>query len=218
MTKRRKIILSVLSGGISLAAAAAAIFLIRMENADFLYVFFFPISGFFGYYAERPFQSRTAWGLIVPTVVLAAGIPLVFVVPIVFYIGIFFELLILAGWLLGRIPWKIAERIPEESKNARFERRTRLSICLVIVVFLLLGLWNLFFGNPITAMIAGKDMRDWISAEADKGIVYEIHGDSLPRYDTWGMAYYFDIAIPTEHSRAELRWKNGEIHLTDGGW
>ena len=91
-------------------------------------------------------------------------------------------------------------------------------IILAIVLILLFGIWNLFFGNPVTAMIAGNDMRDWISAEADHGTVYEIRGEHLPRYDSWGMAYCFDLAIPAEHSRAELRWEDGEIRLTDGGW
>ena len=138
--------------------------------------------------------------------------------PVIFYIGVFFALLILAGWLLGWIPWKIAERIPAESKNARIERRVRFSILLAVILLLLFGLWNLFFGNPVTAMIAGNDMRDWIAAEAEKGTIYEIRGEHLPRYDGWGMSYCFDLAIPAEHSRAELRWKNGEIRLTDGNW
>ncbi len=225
MNKRKKILLTVLFGTLSLAAVSAAIFL--MDDDHFLYILLFPLSGFFGYYAERSLQSRIAWGLIFPNLVLAAVLPFVFgdslswwfgMSPVIFYIGVFFSLLILAGWLLGLIPWKIAERIPAETKNARIERRVRLSIGLAIVLILLFGLWNTFFGNPVTAMIAGNDMRDWISAEADKGTVYEIRGNPLPRYDSWGMAYCFDLAIPAEHSRAELRWKNGEIRLMDGGW
>lgn len=225
MNKHKKIILTVLFGGMSLAAVSAALLL--MEHEHFLYLLLYPFSGFSGYYAERSLRSRFAWGLIFPNLVLAASLPFVFgdslswwfgMSPVIFYIGVFFALLIFAGWLLGLIPWKIAERIPEESKNARIERRVRLSIGLAIVLILLFGIWNLFFGNPVTAMIAGNDMRDWISAEADKGIVYEIRRDHLPRYDGWGRTYCFDIDIPAEHRRAELRWKNGEIRLTDGGW
>ena len=225
MNKRGKIILTVLSGGISLAAVAAALLLLDYEN--FLYILLYPLSGFLGYYAEYPFRSRIAWGLLCPLIVLSVFLPFVFgdssswwfgMSPVVFYIGAFFALLISAGWLIGWIPWKIAERIPEESRNVRIERRVRLSVCLTIVVFLLFGVWNLFFGNPVTAMIAGNDMRDWITAEADSGTIYEIRGDSLPRYDTWGTAYCFDLALPESGKRAELRWKHGKIRLTDGGW
>lgn len=134
------------------------------------------------------------------------------------FLAVFFALLILAGWMLGWLPWEIAKRVPTESKSARIERRVRLSIGLAIVLILLFSLWNLFFGNPVTAMIAGNDMRDWISAEADNGTVYEIRGNLLPRYDGWGMAYCFDLAVPAKGSRAELRWEDGEIRLTDGGW
>ena len=225
MSKRKKIILTVLFGGMSLTAVSAALLL--MDDEHFLYILLYPLSGLFGYYAEHSLQSRFAWGLIFPNLVLAVFLPFVFgdslawwfgMSPVIFYIGVFFALLILTGWLLGLIPWKIAERIPSEAKNARIERRVRLSIGLAIVLILLSGIWNLFFGNPVTAMIAGNDMRDWISMEADNGTVYEILGEHLPRYDSWGMAYCFDLAIPAEHSRAELRWKNGKIRLTDGGW
>lgn len=225
MNKRKKIILTVLFGGMSLTVLTMA--LVLLHQGILLFLVLFPVSGFLGYYAESPFKCRIKWGLVSPILFLAAVLPFVYgdslswwfgMSPVIFYIGAFFALLILAGWAIGMIPWMIAERIPEESNNARIERRIRLSILLAIVLILLFGIWNLFFGNPVTAMIAGNDMRDWISAETDKGTIYEIRGKHLPRYDSWGMAYCFDLAIPAEHSRAELRWKNGEIRLTDGGW
>ena len=225
MSKRKKIILTVLLEGMSLAVLAAVPCLI--DKGSFLTLVLLPLSGFLGYYAERPFRSPIEWGLAIPLFALAVFFPLLYpgssmwwfdMSLIDVFIAVFFALLILAGWMLGWLPWEIAKRVPTESKSARIERRVRLSIVLAIVLILLFGLWNLFFGNPVTAMIAGNDMRDWISAEADNGTVYEIRGNLLPRYDGWGMAYCFDLAIPAEHSRAELRWKNGEIRLTDGGW
>ncbi len=216
MNKRKKIILTVLFGGMSLAALAGAMGL--LHHGNFLFFVLFPLSGLFGNFAEHPFHPHIKWGLAIPIIVLAVFLPFVFLLPIVVYIGAFLALLIFAGWALGRIPRMIAERIPAEQKNSRIERRIRFSVLLTIVLLFLFGVWNCVFGNPITAMIAGEEMKDWISAEADKGILYEIRGDSLPRYDVWGMSYCFDLAIPAEHRRAELRWKKGEIRLTDGNW
>ncbi|MBP3294844.1 MAG: hypothetical protein J6N32_13925, partial [Clostridia bacterium] len=76
MSKRKKIILTVLFGGMSLTAAAAALLL--MDDEHFLYILLYPLSGLFGYYAEHSLQSRFAWGLIFPNLVLAVFLPFVF--------------------------------------------------------------------------------------------------------------------------------------------
>lgn len=209
----------------SIAADIAALVLIHEDDTGFLYFVLFPLAGLFGLLSCRALDIRPEWGLGVPIAVMFLLLPFALgesdwwfqaAAGMLALFGVFFALLILAGWLMGYIPVKMAERRVNETKSARNLRRLYLALTLAVVVFLLLVLWNAVFGNPVTAIMAGQEMRDWIAEQAEAGAVYEIMGDHLPRYNWYNTEYIFDLA--GEGSRWVLHWNEGEIRLDSGGW
>lgn len=217
---------------LSLAACMAALILIRTDDTGFLYLPLFVLSGLFGFFACRTWKRSAewaanlhdTWGIGIPVTAMFLFLPFSFQMQrwwidgggIIVYFGVFFALLILAGWLIGYLPAEIAARVSGESKRERIARRVRLTVLLAVVIVLLFGIFNLVFGNPVTAMIAGNDMRDWISDQADNGVVYEIRGRHLPRYDWYDTQYCFDLA--GEGSRWVLHWNEGKIRIDKGYW
>lgn len=220
----KKKIFALLLGICAVVADIAALVLIREDDAGLLYFILFPLTGVLGMLACRAGKMHPAWGLGIPVLVLFVFLPFSFEMKswwflgggVVFYFGVFFALLILAGWLIAFLPAMMAGKQAGETKNDRLTRRIRLVILLAIVVFLLLALWNLAFGNPVTAMTAGEQMRDWIAEQAEAGVVYEIKGGHLPKYSWYGTEYVFDLA--GEGTRWVLHWNDGKIRLDSEGW
>ena len=220
----RKILPAVLFSILSAGALAAALFEIYRDDAALFWFVLFPMAGLFAYLACMTAGIQTWWGLGADALLLFVFLPFPFRMQrwwldgggIVFYFGVFFALLLGAGWLIGYLPVQIAAKETGETKKARAGRRIRLTILLVLLLIVLFSLWNLVFGNPVTAMIAGNDMRDWIAEQAENGVVYEIMGRHLPRYDWYGTQYLFDLA--GEGSRWVLHWNEGKIRIDHGNW
>lgn len=222
MIKRRifGIILAVLSVG----AIIVAMIIFRRDDASLLWITMFPLSGVLGYAAARLLGVQTWLGCAVPSAVLFAAVPFAFGISswwfggggILTWFVIFFSLMIVGGWALACLPLMIADKRAEQNRRDRIFDTARLCVLFVIIAGVLLSIFNLCFGNPITAYIAGEEMKDYLSDQSEDGKLYEIRERHLPRYSWYGGEYIFDITDGT--SPGEIHWKNGEIRVDSGGW
>lgn len=221
MTKRR--VLGIVFAALSVGAIIASMLLLRYDAASLVWVALFPLSGAFGYVSARLLLVESCLGFAVPSAVLFVGVPFVFGLTkwwfggggILVWFTIFFCLMIVGGWTLVCIPWVIADKKSFQNRRDRLYDTVRLCILFVIIAAVLFSILNLCFGNPISAYIAGEEMKDRLSDLADEGKMYEIRGGLLPRYSWYGGEYIFDIT--DGKSPGEIHWKDGKIRIDSGG-
>ena len=213
------------SAVLSIGAILAAMLFLRYDDASLVWVAMFPLSGAFGYIAARLLCVGVWLGFAVPSVFFMITVPFGLGMPwwwfgsslILVYIALFFCLMIVGGWTLVWVPAAITDKKSQQKRRDRVFDTVRLCILFVIVAWVLLSILNLCFGNPITAYIAGEEMKDYLSdLSDDTGKSYEIRGRHLPRYSWYGTEYIFGITDGT--SPGEIHWKNGKIRIDSGGW
>lgn len=223
MTKRR--VLGIVFAALSVGAIIASMLFLRYDDASLVWIAMFPLSGAFGYVSARLLLVKSCLGFAVPSAVLFVGVPFVFGLTkwwfggggILVWFTIFFCLMIVGGWTLVCIPWVIADKKSFQNRRDRLYDTVRLCILFGIVAVILCSIFNLCFGNPITAYIAGEEMKDYLADLSDEtGKTYEIRGRHLPRYSWYGTEYIFGITDGS--SPGEIHWKNGKIRIDSGGW
>jgi len=223
VTKRR--VLGIVFAALSVGAIIASMLLLRYDDASLVWIAMFPLSGAFGYAAARLLRVNSCFGFAVPSAVLFAALPFVFDLTswwfggggILVWFAVFFCLMIVGGWTLVCIPAVIADKKSFQKRRDRVYDTVRLGILFVIVAAILLSIFNLCFGNPITAYIAGEEMKDYLSDLSDEtGKSYEIMGRFLPKYSWYGGKYTFDLTDGS--GRYVIHWKDGKIRIDSGGW
>lgn len=221
----KKRIFGIAAAVLAVGAVIASLIFLRYDDASLIWAAMFPLSGTFGYIAARLLGVDSCLGFAVPSAVLFIGVPPAFGLTkwwfggggIVIWFTLFFCLMIVGGWTLVCIPAVIADKKAGQNRRDRLYDTVRLGILFVIAAAILLSILNLCFGNPITAYIAGEEMKDYLSdLSDDDGKIYEIMGRVLPRYSWYGAEYTFDLTDGS--GRYVIHWKDGKIRLDSEGW
>lgn len=221
----KKRIFGIAAAVLAVGAVIASLIFLRYDDASLIWAAMFPLSGAFGYTAARLLGVDSCLGFAVPSAVLFIGVPPAFGLTkwwfggggIVIWFTLFFCLMIVGGWTLVCIPRVIADKKAGQNRRDRLYDTVRLGILFVIAAAILFSILNLCFGNPITAYIAGEEMKDYLSdLSDDDGKIYEIMGRVLPRYSWYGAEYTFDLTDGS--GRYVIHWKDGKIRLDSEGW
>lgn len=223
---KRKIKISVV--GVILAAVAVmfellALAILGFGTGSFMFIVLFALAGFVSHFACRKLCCPSFIGLSVLCVVLLILYPFTFGTGswwfgagvLGLYFAAFFAFIMLLGWAVGVIPSMIAKTKRDLANKERALDIAKLTVLLLIVAAVLCAILNLFLGNPITAYIAGEEMRDWLK-EREETKDYEILDGFFPSYSWYNTEYTFDLA--GDGSRWVLHWKDGRIRLDSEGW
>lgn len=221
--KHKAVILSILLCAL-LSIAIIAVWLLEWEDASLVYVALFPMSGVFGYIAAKLSGFDSWLGFVIPSAVLFIGAPFAAGLThwwfgdgdLLIWFVVFFCLLIIGGWSLVCLPVMIADKHPGKNRHEVVINRIRLIVLFAIIAAILCWIFNLCFGNPITAYIAGEEMRDYLAEQADNGKNFEIMERHLPKYNWYDAGYTFDLTDGT--GQFFIRWKKGDIRLGNKNW